>query len=87
MITNQKIVILTPASLRTNYIEEIKNCGNPIYKKKQFWEFINTDENPELIEVLSASLNLPILCSYSDLISTTIELFSFIFSKNFLGDK
>jgi hypothetical protein len=60
MITNQKIVVLTPASLRTNYIEEIKNCGNPIYKKKQFWEFINTDENPELIEVLSASLNLPV---------------------------
>ena len=59
MITNQKVVVLTPASLRTNYIEEIKNCGNPIYKKKQFWEFINTDESPELIEILSTSLNLP----------------------------
>ena len=60
MITNKKVVVLTPASLKTNYIEEIKNCGNPIYKKKQFWEFINTDENPELIEILSSALNLPV---------------------------
>ena len=59
MITKRKIMVLTPASLRTNYIEEIKTCGNPIYKKKQFWEFISTQENPELLEILSTALNLP----------------------------
>ena len=60
MITSKKIVVLTPASLRTNYIEELKNCGNPLYKKKQFWEFINITQNPELTEILSSTLNLPI---------------------------
>ena len=59
MITNQKILVMTPASLQTNYVEEIKNCGNPIYKKKQFWEFINTTNSPEQIEVLSTVLTLP----------------------------
>ena len=29
---SKKILIMTPASLRTNYISEIKKCGDPIYK-------------------------------------------------------
>ena len=33
-----KIIVMTPASLRTNYIEELKSCGDPIYKKNQYWE-------------------------------------------------
>ena len=36
--TDRKIVVMTPASLRKNYFEELKKCGNPIYRKKQFWE-------------------------------------------------
>jgi hypothetical protein len=58
--TDRKIIVMTPASLRKNYFEELKKCGNPIYKKKQFWEFINTEEEPENLEVLSNVLHLPV---------------------------
>ena len=34
------------------YYEELKKCGNPIYKKKQYWEFINVSEEYP-IELLS----------------------------------
>ena len=60
IITTQKVLVMTPASLQPNYIEQLKECGNPIYRKKQFWEFISTDENPEQIEILSSVLSLPI---------------------------
>jgi SNF2 family DNA or RNA helicase len=39
-IKNEKrILIMTPASLRSNYIEELKKCGDYLYKKNQYWEF------------------------------------------------
>ena len=37
---------MTPASLRTNYIEELKKCGDVLYKKNQYWEFIDTKTSP-----------------------------------------
>ena len=35
----KSIMVLTPKSLITNYIEELKNCGDPIYKTNYFWTF------------------------------------------------
>jgi len=55
---NKQVVIMTPASLQTNYREEIKNCGDPIYKKKQYWEFISIEDNPRYLDSLSKILNL-----------------------------
>jgi len=40
MKTNKQIVVMTPASLRMNYLQELKNCGDTMYKKNQFWEFV-----------------------------------------------
>ena len=57
--TNQ-VIIMTPASLRMNYISELKNCGDPIYKLNQFWEKIATAGNPHLEKALSEILNLPV---------------------------
>ena len=47
--SKKKIVIMAPASLIPNYIGELKFCGDPIYKLKQYWEFIPTegDRNKE----------------------------------------
>lgn len=56
--SDKQIFVMTPASLRTNYIEELKKCGDLIYRKTQFWEFISIKEKPELIEPLSDALNL-----------------------------
>jgi hypothetical protein len=58
--SNKKVIVMTPASLRRNYIEEIKRYGEPIYKKNQFWQWISTRDHPEAIETLSSVLNLSI---------------------------
>jgi len=56
----KKIIIMTPKSLRRNYMEELKKCGDLMYKKDQFWEFISAQPNSELARILSSILNLPI---------------------------
>ena len=58
--TDKKVIIMTPASLRMNYKEELKKCGDLLYKKNQFWEFINTKGNQELTNNLSYILSLSI---------------------------
>jgi hypothetical protein len=60
MKTEKEIMILTPASLRTNYREELKKCGDLLYVKNQFWEFIDTGKIPEYIQKLSELLTIPI---------------------------
>ena len=58
----QQVVIMTPASLRANYIEEIKKCGEFIYHRNQFWEWISIDKktDPNVSQSISAILNLPL---------------------------
>ena len=51
---------MTPASLRMNYVSELKHCGDPIYKINQFWEKIQTAGNPHIEKALSEVLNIPI---------------------------
>jgi hypothetical protein len=55
----KEIIIMTPASLGPNYIEELKKCGDFMYKKNQYWEFINTTVNPDYLKELSSVLKLP----------------------------
>lgn len=58
--TFKRIVVMTPASLRMNYIEEMKSkCGDLMYKKNQYWEFIESRGNAELTRVLSQILMFP----------------------------
>ena len=56
--SGKQVYVLTPASLRMNYIESLKKCGDPIYRKNQHWEFVNTEINTELIEPLSLALKI-----------------------------
>ena len=60
MKSNKKIIVMTPASLRVNYIEELKKCGDMMYRTNQFWEFISTRDNPQLIEILTSVLSLSV---------------------------
>ena len=55
---NRKIMVLTPASLKENYIDELKKCGDYLYKKNQYWEFIDVRQNKEYIKPLSSILKL-----------------------------
>ena len=56
--TEKQIVVMTPASLRMNYIEQLKECGDILYKKNQFWEFIKVSDISDYISSLSNLLNL-----------------------------
>ncbi len=60
MKNDRQIVLLTPASLKMNFFSELKKCGDIMYRKNQFWEFISTEGNPELAETLSNILQIPL---------------------------
>jgi hypothetical protein len=59
MKDSKSVIIMTPASLRANYVGELKKCGDLLYKKNQFWEWISVDQYPESLTTMSAVLNLP----------------------------
>ena len=37
MKSEKQIVVLTPASLKSNFFSELKKCGDDIYRKNQYW--------------------------------------------------
>ena len=59
MKNSKRVIIMTPASLRANYIEELKKCGDLLYKRNQYWEWISTVDNQDALKTISVLLNLP----------------------------
>ena len=59
MKDSKRVIIMTPASLRANYIEELKKAGDLLYKRNQYWEWISTVDHPEALKTISVLLNLP----------------------------
>jgi len=57
--STRRVIIMTPASLRMNYIQELKKCGDSLYKLNQYWEFVKTDNKPDWATALSRVLSLP----------------------------
>lgn len=37
----KNIVVMTPKSLQMNYVQELKKCGDPLYKIHQKWEWVS----------------------------------------------
>ena len=61
MKSDKQIIVMTPASLRMNYLQELKHCGDTMYKKNQFWEFISIDNSKQgntMASVLSNILQI-----------------------------
>lgn len=58
MKTNKQIFVLTPASLKMNFFTELKNCGDPIYKQNQKWQYIKTEGNTQVRNMLTKVLSL-----------------------------
>jgi hypothetical protein len=52
------IIIMTPASLRKNYIEELKKCGDEIYKHNQHWIFVKSNDDNTIINNLQQKIGL-----------------------------
>ena len=60
-ISSQKrIIVMTPASLRKNYMEELKKCGDEIFRKNQFWEWIPLNDSEKRLNTLSSILKLDV---------------------------
>jgi hypothetical protein len=59
MKSEKKIFVLTPASLKVNYFNELKYCGDQLYRIHQHWEFVSVDGQPDRVESLSESLQIP----------------------------
>jgi hypothetical protein len=58
MNSAKKVHILTPKSLKRNYMEELKKCGDRIFKKDQHWKFISVKKNADIIPTLSAAIGI-----------------------------
>jgi hypothetical protein len=58
MKSNKRVFVLTPASLKMNFFSEMKKCGDDLYKKNQFWEFVSTEGKPDYVGILSKALSL-----------------------------
>ena len=58
--THKRVFVMTPASLKMNFFSELKKCGDPLYKKNQFWEFISVEGRPEYVSILSQILSIKV---------------------------
>jgi len=56
--SQKRVFVLTPASLKMNFFSELKKCGDPLYKKNQYWEFISIAGRPEYVDLLSNALSI-----------------------------
>jgi hypothetical protein len=56
MKSQRPIILMTPASLKTNFFYELKKCGDLMYRRNQYWEFIQVGGKPEYVDILSKVL-------------------------------
>ena len=59
MKSQKKIFVLTLASLKANFFDQMKVCGDPIYRLDQYWEFVSIEGKPDYVSLLSSVLSLP----------------------------
>jgi len=59
MKSQKQIFVLTLASLKANFFNQMKECGDPIYRLDQFWEFISIEGKPDYVSLLSNILAIP----------------------------
>ena len=57
--SDKPVFVMTPAFLRTNYMQELKKCGDDVYKRPRYWRFVDAVEKPALIPDLAETLAIP----------------------------
>jgi len=57
--SDKRVFVMTPAFLRTNYMQELKKCGDDVYKRPRHWKFVDAVEKPALIPSLAEALAIP----------------------------
>jgi len=61
LMNHMDVVVMLPASLRGNYINEIKKCGRRFYNLKQHWKFVPYSvfkSNTEIIKKLKLDITI-----------------------------
>lgn len=59
LMNNMDVIIMLPASLKNNYINEIKKCGKEFYNINQYWYYVPNDKfEPSEFNELTELLNL-----------------------------
>jgi hypothetical protein len=58
MKTDKQIIIMTPASLKMNYYSELKKCGDELYRKNQYWEYLDPVKVSSYIAPLAKVMSL-----------------------------
>ena len=56
--SDKPVFVMTPAFLRTNYLKELKKCGDDVYKRPRHWRFVDAVEKPALIPSLAETLSI-----------------------------
>ena len=56
--SDKRVFVMTPAFLRTNYLKELKKCGDDIYKRPRHWKFVDAVEKPDIIPSLAEKLSI-----------------------------
>ena len=59
MKSQKQVHVLTLASLKANFFDQMKVCGDPIYRLDQYWEFVSIEGKPDYVSILSNLLSLP----------------------------
>ena len=54
--SDKPVYVMTPAFLRTNYMQELKKCGDDVYKRPRHWRFVDAVEKPALVPSLAETL-------------------------------
>ena len=57
--SDKRVFVMTPAFLRTNYMQELKKCGDDVYKRPRHWKFVDAVEKPALVPSLAETLAIP----------------------------
>lgn len=57
LLSTKKIFVMAPSSLLTNFRQELRKCGDPIYQTEQHWEVkvLRTDADREIAKGLGLS--------------------------------
>ena len=59
MKSTKRIIVMTPASLQRNYIEEIKKCGDVLFKREQHWTWMPLNKSrAEEVEAGAAAIGV-----------------------------
>lgn len=60
MMDHRPVYVMTPASLRKNFVEEIKFCGAPTYSRDQHWAFIEVTPKSAKAKTLAQASGVPL---------------------------